>query len=77
MAVSQNPLIRELQIVEADAEFDPVRFLRSQFEDRVDPVGNELTVGNGESFLKDNIWSANAGFRKKNRNGANLSLIHI
>ena len=74
MAVSQNPLIRELQIVEADAEFDAVRFLRSQFEDRVDPVGNQLTVGNGESFLKDNIWSANAGFRKKARNGANWEL---
>ena len=73
-AVSQNPLIRELQIVEADAEFDPVRFLTSQFEDRVDPVGNSLTVGNGESFLKDNIWSADLGLRKKARNGANWEL---
>lgn len=69
-AVSQTPLIRELQIVEADSEFDAVRYVRSQFEDRVDPVGNQLTVGNGESFLKDNIWSADAGFTKKARNGA-------
>ena len=73
-AVSQDPLIRELQIVEADAEFDAIQFIRSQFEDRVDPVGNQLTVGNGESFLKDNIWSADLGLRKKNRNGANWEL---
>ena len=73
-AISQTPLIRELQIVEADSEFDPVHYIRSQFEDRVDPVGNELTVGNGESFLKDNIWSADAGFRKKARNGAQWEL---
>ncbi len=73
-AVSQNPLIRELQIVEADAEFDVQQYVRSQFEDRVDPVGNSLTVGTGESFLKDNIWSADMGLRKKSRNGANWEL---
>ena len=73
-AISQTPLIRELQIVEADSEFDAVQYVQSQFEDRVDPVGNELTVGNGENFLKDNIWTADAGFRKKARNGAQWEL---
>lgn len=73
-AISQTPLIRELQIVEADSEFDPVHYVQSQFEDRVDPVGNQLTVGNGENFLKDNIWNADAGFRKKARNGAQWEL---
>ncbi len=73
-AVSQNPLIRELQIVEADAEFDATQYVRSQFEDRVDPVGNSLTVGTGESFLKDNIWSADLGLSKKARNGATWEL---
>ncbi len=73
-AISQEPLIRELQVVEADSEFDAVRYVRSQFEDRVDPVGNTLTVGGGESFLKDNLWSADAGFRRKARNGAAVEL---
>ena len=73
-AISQEPLIRELQIVEADSEFDAVNYVRSQFEDRVDPVGNTLTVGGGESFLKDNLWSADAGFRRKVRNGAQVEL---
>jgi outer membrane protein TolC len=72
--LSQDPLIRELQVVEADSEFDAVHYVRSQFEDRVDPVGNSLTTGNGEPFLKDNIWSADLGLRKKNRNGASYEL---
>lgn len=75
-AVSKNPLIRELQVVEADAEFDPVRFVRSQFQDRVDPVGNSLTIGqnSNEQFLKDNIWTAEAGVRRKLRTGADFTV---
>lgn len=72
-AVSKTPLIRELQVVEADAEFDTVTFLDSQFQDRVDPVGNSLTTG-GEPFLKDNIWSAEGGIRKRLRNGGDYRL---
>ena len=74
MGLSQDPLIRELQVVEADSEFDAVRYVRSQFEDRVDPVGNDLTTGNGDPFLKDNIWSADLGLRKKARTGATYEL---
>ena len=75
-AVSQNPLIRELQVVEADAEFDPVRFVRSQFQDRVDPVGNVLDVGVNSNalFLKENIWTAEAGINRKLRTGADLEV---
>ena len=75
-AVSQNPLIRELQVVEADAEFDPVRFVRSQFEDRVDPVGNILDVGaaSNAQFLKRNIWTAEAGVNRKYRTGADVNV---
>ena len=75
-AVSKTPLIRELQVVEADAEFDPVRFVRSQFQDRVDPVGSSLTIGQGstEQFLRDNIWTAEGGIRRKLRTGADLTV---
>ena len=72
-AVSKTPLIRELQVVEADADFDTVTFLDSQFQDRVDPVGNSLTTG-GDPFLEDNIWSAEAGIRRRLRNGADFNL---
>ena len=75
-AVSKNPLIRELQVVEADAEFDPVRFVRSQFQDRVDPVGSSLTINDNltEQFLKENIWTAEAGIRRKLRTGADVNV---
>ncbi len=73
-AVSKNPLIRELQVVEADAEFDPVRFVQSQFQDRVDPVGSSLTINDNltEQFLKENTWTAEAGIRRRLRTGADL-----
>lgn len=74
-ALSQNPLIRELQIVEADSDFDPVSFVRSQFQDRVDPVGDSLSItSDGSAFLQDHIWSADVGVRKKARTGASWEL---
>jgi len=40
-ALSQDPLIRELQIVEADSDFDPVAFVRSQCRSRWrQPISN-------------------------------------
>jgi outer membrane protein TolC len=72
-ALSQNPLIRELQIIEADADFDPTSFVRSLFEDRVDPIGNVLS-GVPDGILKDNIWSGEFGLRRKLRTGATYEL---
>ena len=74
-AVSQNPLIREQQIVEAEAEFDPVSFLQTQFQDRVDPVGDTLSITNdGTDFLDDHIWTADLGVRRKTTSGATVEL---
>ena len=74
-AVSQNPLIREQQIVEAEAEFDPVSFLQTQFQDRVDPVGDTLSITNdGTEFLDDHIWTADLGVRRKTTSGATVEL---
>lgn len=74
-AISQKPLILEQQILEADADFDPISFVRSQFEDREDPVGDTLSVTkNGSDYLKDHNWTADFGFRKKLRTGASYEL---
>jgi outer membrane protein len=72
-AISQNPLIRELQVVEADSDFDAISFVRSKYDDRVDPVGNTLTTG-GAPFLEDNIWYGEFGLRKKTRTGASFEI---
>ena len=74
-ALSQNPLIRELQIIEADSDFDATSFVRSQFQDRSDPVGDALSVtSDGSDFLEDHIWTAEAGVRQKLRTGATYEL---
>lgn len=74
-ALSQSPLIREMQVSEAEAVFDPTTFLKSQFQDRVDPVGDNLSItDDGTSYLDDHIWSADAGVRKKYETGASYEL---
>ncbi len=70
-AISQTPLIREQQVNEAQTVFDPVSFVQTQFQDRVDPVGDNLSVTNdGTNFLDDHIWSADLGVRRKTETGA-------
>ena len=71
--ISKDPLIRETEIVVADAEFDPALFASSVYEDRVDPVGNDLTTLNAP-FLLENTWSGEAGFRRKTRSGGQLEV---
>lgn len=70
-ALSQEPLIREAEISIAQADFDPGLFARTLYDDRVDPVGNTLTTG-GLPFLKDNIWSGEAGFKQRLTTGGDL-----
>jgi outer membrane protein TolC len=73
-AISKDPLIRELQVIEADADFDPAFFTRNLFEDRTDPVGNSLTVGGGLQFLQDHIFTSDTGIRRKLRTGADFEI---
>ncbi len=72
-AISKDPLIRDLQVIEANAEFDPNYFVRTNYDDRTDPVGNTLTTG-GAPFLKDNIWSGEAGIRRKLLTGGEVEV---
>jgi outer membrane protein TolC len=72
-AISQNPLIREMQIIESDSVFDAIGFVKTNYNDRNDPVGNTLVTG-GPPFLRDNLWQGDFGVRRKMRTGANLDL---
>ncbi len=74
-AISRDPLIREFAIDEARSRFDPEFFIQSQFDDKRDPVGNQLQITNdGGAFLKENIWYAESGFRKKLLTGADVDI---
>ncbi|MFN7573995.1 MAG: TolC family protein [Planctomycetota bacterium] len=70
-AISQEPLVREEDATIARAGFDPVLFARTLYDDRTDPVGNTLTTG-GLPFLKDNIWTGQAGIRRKYFTGGKI-----
>lgn len=72
-AISKEPIIREMQVFEAKAEFDPVSFLRGQWDDRRDPVGNTLTTG-GAPVLEDHIISAVTGLRRKLAAGGDVEI---
>jgi outer membrane protein TolC len=74
-AISQTPLIRELQVIEADSAFDAFGFVRSNFNDRNDPVGNVLVTGSPLlPFLEDHIWTSDFGVKRKTRTGADVEL---
>jgi len=71
--ISKEPLTREQEITTADAEFDPTAFASSVYEDTVDPVGNDLTTLS-DPFLEENIWSGEAGIRRKTRSGGQVEV---
>ncbi len=71
-AISRDPLIREQEVTEANAEFDPELFAKTLYDDRVDPVGNTLETS--EPFLKQNIWTGQAGVRRKLQTGADVEI---
>jgi outer membrane protein TolC len=75
-AISQEPLIRELDIAIARSNFDPNLFARTLYDDRTDPVGNTLTTG-GLPFLKDNIWTGQTGVKRKLFAGGNVEVSQL
>ena len=73
--LSRSPLIRDFEVIEADAAFDPVSFLQTEFSDRSDPVGGALdATRDGRSTIENHRWTAEGGFRKRGRTGATYEL---
>ncbi|HMP78079.1 MAG TPA: TolC family protein [Pirellulaceae bacterium] len=72
VSLSQEPLIREAQIFEARALFDPLVFLETKFSDRNDPVGNLLLTN--DRLLQEHIWMGNTGVRRRLQTGGTLEL---
>lgn len=74
-ALSRDPLIRDFEVVEADAAFDAVSFLQTQFADRSDPLGGALdATRDGSDTIENHKWTAEGGLRKRARTGATYEL---
>lgn len=69
-----QPHIRRTYLVEEAAEFDWRTFLETRYDDLNDPVGNELTVGNGDDRFLQQEWNMTAGLRRKNRIGGEFEI---
>ena len=67
-ALQQQPAIRELAILEAEAEFDVTTFMDSKFLKTSEPVGDDLTTG-GPPRFRESDWNYAAGVRRKYSRG--------
>lgn len=74
-SVLSEPQIRQTDVTIADADFDPTVFLEGRFVDSNDPVGNTLTTGDNSNRFRDETLSADAGVRRRTREGGELELI--
>ncbi len=63
-AISEDVLIQETGVLEAQAAFDVQAFMESKFFRKSDPVGNVLETG-GPSRLREEDWGYSAGLRKR------------
>jgi len=72
-ALRVSPQIRQTQVIQADAEFDPVAFVDSKWFDRDEPVGSFLTTG-GKPRLLEDTFTENIGVRRKTRSGASVEI---
>lgn len=70
---SELPLIRETSIIEADSAFDWYAFIDTRWDDRNEPVGNELTTGGPNRYADHNL-SGSSGLRRRTRWGGQLEL---
>ena len=70
----RDPLIRETAVLEADSNFDWVRYLNASFNDTSQPIGNTLTAGGTATVFNDNVFQATGGVRRLTRYGGLLDI---
>ena len=72
VAIKTEPEVQRLVIQQEAARFDWTAFLEATYDDLNDPVGNDLTTGNGEDRLLTRKLLGSGGVRQKNRLGGEL-----
>ena len=70
----RDPLIRQTAIVEADSNFDWVRYLDAAWNDTSEPVSTTLVAGGTATRLNDLTATLSAGLRKRTRRGGQLDI---
>ena len=65
-AIQTEPEVQYRVITQEEAKFDWSTFLEATYDDLNDPVGNDLTTGNGQDRLLTRKVSASGGLRSNN-----------
>ncbi|MEQ9408244.1 MAG: TolC family protein [Fuerstiella sp.] len=74
IAIQAEPEVQYRVITQEAARFDWSVFLETTYDDLNDPVGNELTTGNGDDRLMVRKVLAEGGIRRKNLYGGEFRL---
>lgn len=74
VAIQAEPEVKYRIITQEAARFDWTAFLESTYNDLNDPVGNELTTGNGEDRLLTRQWQFSSGVRRRNEVGGEFQV---
>ncbi len=71
---SEEPLIRETAITEADSRFDWISYFDTAWNDTSEPVSTSLQAGGSADRLNDLTYQATGGVRRTNRYGGQVDL---
>lgn len=74
VAIKTEPEVQYRVVTQEAAKFDWTAFLEATYDDLNDPVGSDLTTGNGEDRLLTRKALASGGFRRRNLEGGELRL---
>lgn len=74
VAIQTEPEVKYRVITQEAARFDWTAFLETTYNDLNDPVGNELTTGNGDDRLLTRKWRFSGGLRRKNKIGGEFKV---
>ncbi len=73
-AIKTEPEVQYRVITQEEAKFDWTTFLEATYDDLNDPVGNDLTTGNGEDRLLTKKVGTSTGIRRKTEIGGDFRL---
>ena len=74
LGIRTQPDINNSILCAENAAFDWTAFVESKWSDLSDPVGNKLTTGNGSRRFIDQIYTNQAGLRRKNEYGGQFEV---
>ena len=71
---AEDPVIRQTAIIEADSNFDWVRYLSTSLNDTNEPISNALVTGDSSRFFNEESAQVVGGVRRNTRTGGQFDV---